>query len=310
MELRSTSGIRVAQTAANMQSQAASVAKWQQAIASGRRLEKPSDGPSDFVAMIDYKARSVRIDTLKTAINDSTTTLNEGVSHLTEAHDVLTKAFTLAADGANAATDDRAYPAIAAEVDALLTRMIEIGNAQPGGRFLFGGTKTATKPFTVATTNLNGQPETIVYNGSDERSKGIIGSGQTVDTTYAGGRVFQDPSADVFQSLIALRNDLQDTSLNQTAKAQALNVRMAEIDKARNRLTATMGEQASSLENLEALNNRLGDVKVNVEGRLGDISGTDFAEAAIKFQEQQNAFQATLAMSAKIFDASLLDFIR
>ena len=145
MDLRTTASTRVAHAVANLQSQTAAIGDWQAKISSGKRLERPSQGPSDFVSLIDYKARDLRLSTSLGTISDATNDLNEGVSHLTEAGQVLTKAHALASDGANAATDGQQYEALASEVEGLLGRLIDLGNAKVGGRYLFGGTATTTQ---------------------------------------------------------------------------------------------------------------------------------------------------------------------
>lgn len=309
MDLRSTVGTRVANAVSNLQSQAASTAHWQQQIASGKKLVKPSDAPSDFVQMIDYKSRSLRFDTHLTAIANSTTTLNDSVNQLQDAQNVLTKAQLLATDGANAPTDDQAYEAIATEVDALLDQMFGLANSKSGGRYLYGGAATTTPPFQITARDSAGNPTAISYSGSDDPSRGIIGAGQNVDTNYAGNRIFQQPGADVFQSLMSLRDNLRDTSMDQPTKSSAINQRLQEITTARAQLLTTMGQQSSSLENLDALKTRVEDAQVNVAGRVGELEGTDFAQAAVKFQEQMNSLQATLAVTAKIFDSSMLSFM-
>jgi flagellar hook-associated protein 3 FlgL len=293
-----------------MSTQSNAIAKAQQEIASGKRLERPSQGASDFVTLIDYRSRDLRLKTFQDSINDTTTSLNDGVSHLTEAEEILTTAHRLGSEGANAATDDNAYEALATNVDALIERLLTVANSQSGGRYLFAGAASTTQPFEVTARDAAGRPTTIDYRGSDERSKGIIAPGQTVDTIYSGNRVFQSPGADVFQSLIDLRDTLRNPAPDQNTRATTLNARIKEIEVARKSVLSTVGEQASSLENLEALKFRIDDVRVNVQGRMGEIEGTDFAEAAVRFQEQQNAFQATLSVTAKIFEASLVDFVR
>lgn len=308
MELRTTTGSRVASAVANLQAQAAATAKWQTQIASGKRLNKPSDGASDFAALIDYRARDLRLGTSLGTIADAANSLNEGVNHLTEAQSVLTRAHGLAADAANGSSDAATYEAVATEIDGLLARFVDLSNAKTGDRYLFGGTATTTQPFAVTATDASGRPTAIAYQGSDERSKGVVGQGQTVDTIYAGNETFQ-AGPDAFQTLMTLRDNLRDPGLTQPQRADLLNQRMAELEASRTTVLNAVGEQSSNLENLQALQTRVQDVRVSVQGRAGELEGTDFAEAAVKFQEQQNAFQATLAVTNKIFAVSMLDYM-
>src|SRR5581483_616654 len=94
------------------------------------------------------------------------------------------------------------YEALAEEVDSLIGRALNAANSQQDGKYLFSGTAIDTPPFTVATTTANGQPATIAYDGSPDRSRVLIGPGQTVEARYSGSAVFQQAGTDVFQALI------------------------------------------------------------------------------------------------------------
>jgi flagellar hook-associated protein 3 FlgL len=308
MEFRTTTGTRTNTAIAHLQSQAAGTAKWQTQILTAKRLNKPSDGASDFVSLVDLKSRELRLGTSLGTIADAANSLNEGVNHLTEAHSVLTRAHDLASDAANTHTDATSYEAIASEIDSLLGRFVDLANAKVGDRYLFGGTATTTPPYEITATDANGKPTAITYRGSDERSKGVVGQGQTVDTIYAGNQTFQ-PGPDAFQVLMTLRDNLRDPSLSQAQRSDLLNQRMAELETTRTTVINTVGEQASSLESLQALQTRVQDVRINVQARAGELEGADFAEATVKFQEQQNAFQATLAVTSKIFAVSMVDYM-
>lgn len=310
MDIRTTVGTRVARAQSSLQSQSASTAKYQQQITSGVKIERPSDGSVEFVTLIDYKARDARLGNYKETINSATLALNSGVNYLTEANSVLTKAFDLGLDGANAATDGPASLAIATEVDAILDRMIDLSNAKNGDSYMFGGTKISDPPFVVTARDTQGRPLAVSYQGSDERSKGSVSQGYTVDTLYPGNRIFQESGGDAFTSLMALRDALRDTSSPQNVRSTNINAALSQIQNARANVQSTMGEQASSLENLEGINTRIDDLRVNIKERIGTLENTDYAEASVKYQEQQNAFQATLLVTSKMFEFSLMDFVR
>jgi flagellin-like hook-associated protein FlgL len=53
----------------------------------------------------------------------------------------------------------------------------------------------------------------------------------------------------------------------------------------------------------------IGDAKLDFNARAGDLEGTDYAEAVVKMQEAQTALQAIYAVTARLADPGLLDFI-
>lgn len=310
MQVRITSYGRVETAIANLQNQSARVAQWQERISTGLRLNRASDNPSDYSRMLVSKARDQRIDTHLANIAEATAQLNQGVSMLTEANDILVQAQNIARDGANASTGDEAYAALATTVDGLIRRMLEVSNSKFGNRQLFGGTATDTASFVVGSTDANGNPTSILYQGADERAQGSISPDLTVDINYTGEQIFLNNAGNVFQSLMNLRDILRQPGLTQNQRADQLNQNLAQLESARTVVQGTIGEQSSNLENLEALKNRFGEVRLTLRERTAELENADMAEAVIRYQEQMNAFTATLSVSAKLFDVSILDFIR
>ena len=70
-------------------------------------------------------------------------------------------------------------------------RALKAGNSQPDGKSIFGGTAINTPPFRVATTDAQGRPLTIAYDGAAERTRTLTGPNQTVDTRFTGSEVFR-----------------------------------------------------------------------------------------------------------------------
>jgi flagellar hook-associated protein 3 FlgL len=281
----------------------------QQAISTGVRVQQPSDGPAAYLGARQADALVRRLDAYVTTTGDATNGLNASVSALQDVTQLLTNAAGLASQGINATTDSSSFGALAAQVDGLIDRMLALGNTQVDGRYLYGGTATQQPPFKVTAQNAAGAPTTIAYQGATQRARALIGPGQTVDTHYAGSQVFQG-NGDVFQALMGLRDTLRDTTLTSTARTQALTQQMGQLETARTGVLQTVGEQSAALESLDAVQTRLSDVQVSLKERSGDLVGTDFADAVVRLQAEQTAYQAALSVAAKTFTPGLLDLLR
>jgi flagellar hook-associated protein 3 FlgL len=310
MNLRVTPQTQVNRSIGNMQRQTAMMANLQEQISSSVRVNRPSDAPSDYVNIVKTKAENGQLDAYMASMNDAKSVLNESTSALTEANRLLTRAAAIASEGASASTDAPAREALAVEMDNIIRRAIDIGNTRADGKYLFGGADTLEKPFEVATTDSQGRPLTVTYNGSDDRARNRIGPDNTVDTFYAGNQIFQRSGADAFATLIQLRDNLRDTTINDTQRAVVLNQRMADMETVRSQFMSVIGEQSSDAQNLESLTQRMRDLQTNNAVRIGDLENTDYAEVVVRYQEQQNLYQATLSISSRMFDATLLDYLR
>lgn len=312
MNIRVTGQTQTSNAIANMRQRAAELAKFQDQVSSGLRIKGPSDDPTAFTALSQAKAASARLGAYAQNVSDSTAVLNSGVSTLQDVTGALVRAKQIAIEGADATagTDPNSIEALAREVDGIIDRVLKASNSQPDGKSVFGGTSTAAQPFRVATTDAQGRPATIAYDGASERTRALTGPNQTVDTRFTGAEVFQQPGADVFQSLIALRDTLRDTTLDATARSAAFQQRLGDLDAARNAIGDITGEQAATLATLDSLQSLTSDVKLTADVRIGELAGTDFAEAVVKMQEQETALQAIYATTAKLLEPGLLDFIR
>jgi flagellar hook-associated protein 3 FlgL len=310
MNVRVTNQTQSANALFFLRQQAGEAAKWQDQLSSGQKVKASSDNPAAYAAITQSVAISRRTGTYQQTLNDATADLNTGVSSLVDAGQVMGKARELAIRAANSGNDASEYEAYATEVDSLLNEMLDISNRQSDGRYLFGGTADGAKPFRVDTLTPGGRPATIAYDGAAERASGRIGPSQTVDTKYVGSQVFQASGADVFAELIGLRDDLRNGTLTAGAKAKAISTRIGTLEAAQRQLGSTTGEQSAALAGMESLQQRLVDLKLNADSRVTDLAGTDYAEAVVKLKEQETAYQATLGVTSRLIQPSLLDFIR
>lgn len=298
---------------ANIQARNAQLVKYQDQISSGVRIARASDDPGSYPALAQARAAAKRLDSYTQTVGDATSVLNASVNALQDVNDVLVRARQIALEAGNATTEGEptSREALATELDGLIGRALTAANSQPDGKTLFAGTAFATAPFRVATTDAAGRPATVVYDGSTDRTRTITGRGTTVDTRYVGSDVFQQPGADTFASLIALRDTLRGTIPPGSSYSQQITLRIGEVDAARTAIGEATGEQASNLATLDALQKLIGDARVDTAARASDLESTDYAEAVVKLKEQETALQAIYAVTAKQAQTNtgLLSFI-
>lgn len=311
MNIRVTSQMQANDVILNMQQQSARLAKYQNQVSSGFRVSQPSDDPFAFAEASHAQASSDNLTAYSQTNTDASSTLNSAVSALTSVNNILVQAKQLAQEANNSTTNSNPteLAAIANQVSGLITQALSVANSQPDGNSLFAGSAITTVPFSVATTNAAGQPETIAYNGATQASSALVGPGQTVDTRYAGNAVFQQSGGDVFKALISLRDNLQNTALTGSAQSQAFAQNLTDMSNALSAIGNVTAQQSSSLATLQAVQNLNTNLKTSVDEQIGTLKGTDYADATVKMQEQQTSLQATYATAYQLFQTSLLNFI-
>jgi flagellar hook-associated protein 3 FlgL len=302
MELRITPQIIAANAIANAQEQTDQLGILQQEASTGLRILQPSDDPSAALQVMSDQAQNNRLNVYHQNITDAESKLNSSVSTLNQVSNLLTQAKDLGLQGSNSGNTPQAYQAMADQVDSILKEVIQLGNTQQNGQYLYGGTASQTQPFT---TNTQGQ---VVYNGSDQSMSEPIGQGQQAQTLFAGSQVFQSP--DVFQALSSLRDALANANnLSSPAQITAVQQTLSGLDNANTNILDVVGQQSASLQNLQSIDQQIQDVKSQTTQQIGNLQNADLSQVVVGMQEQQNLLQATLYSAAQVINTSLLNFI-
>lgn len=199
-----------AQTAA-IDDQAAAYAEIGAQLSSGKRLNAPSDDPGqigqDLALHISVDTVTQQATNVKNSISELTST-DSALSSLTA---VLQSVRTLAIQGASDTLTSQQRTALASQVDELLQQSIAIGNTQYGGKYVFAGTSTTANPPVVSQGSPIGG---VSFTGNEQVQGQLVYNNQqfALSTTFQSAFNFQssDGSPDVFQTLIRLRNTLQN----------------------------------------------------------------------------------------------------
>jgi flagellar hook-associated protein 3 len=118
-------------------------------------------------------------------------------------------------------------------------------------------------------------------------------------------------TSSVFQALIDLRDELLNTrQLTGQDWKDAMTRRLGEIQRVHEHLLEVIGEQSVSLENLDALEFRANDYKLETQRVIAAAESLDVSQAVVELQSEQNALQFTYAVSVQLMTTSLLDFLR
>ncbi len=303
----------------NTQRTQASMAKLQDQLSSGLRLQRPSDGPGEMVHVLKNRQADTRMSAHLATIRDATVALDASSTALTDAKNVLTRAKDLALQAANTATSDpSADEALAKEIDGALSSLLRIANRQlPDGQFLFSGTANQTTPFVIAATDSAGRPTQINYQGTADSSQVLIGPGETLDTLIPGD-VFRLPQSgnnsgttDAFQILMNLRDDIRNThGLSSTDRNAALSQHLEKLDDMTTGVLDALVTQGVQSELLSQWQERVSDLQISLQKQNDELESVDVAATITDLTQYQNLYQVSLSLIQQVNSLSLSDFLR
>jgi flagellar hook-associated protein 3 len=187
MTIRPTQKSNFDLVAAGIRRNLITLVRAQEQIATGKRILRPSDdGIGTAISMslsrqkAGVEAHLTGVESVQPVLATSTLQLEEASSLLTES-----RALTLQALNGTQSTSDRR--SLADQIDQIASSLLEIGNSQFGGHYLFGGTETGHPPY----SELDGPNDKFVEYGGDSLQKRIrIGKGTFVEVNLPGNQVF------------------------------------------------------------------------------------------------------------------------
>jgi flagellar hook-associated protein 3 FlgL len=117
----------------------------QKTIASGKRINNPSDDPVAARKVLDYRNTLTSIEQYSENIVFGKTRLEFSETVLDEAHDLLNTAINLAINESSGTLDTRSISI--EEVKALHDQILHLSNSKVGEDYLFAGHQSDTVPF-------------------------------------------------------------------------------------------------------------------------------------------------------------------
>lgn len=193
----------------------------------------------------------------------------------------------------------------------------------PGGEVIYIDTTAITAGFNgtvdiaaAGTLSTDGGSTEIAIDFSANQvvTNSATGTVTNIDSTgihIAGSdHIEYVGTADAFGVLIELRDELRNVrQLPQDQWHDAIERRIADLDRVREDILRIIGQQSVSLENLDALERRSQDLQLETHNVISQLESADISEVVINLQNEQNLLQFTFAATSVVMDQSLLNFL-
>ncbi len=204
---------------------------------------------------------------------------------------------------------------------SLDTDLMVIG---PDGEKVYVNTTTITPGFSGTvdltadgTLSIDGGLTSTAINFSanqqvvDSRD-GTLVNLNTTGTVMAGTDQVEFPgTSDIFAVVNQLRADLLNSrNMESSARADSLNRRLADVEQIQDHLLDMVGVQSVSMEQMERLQTRTGDLKLAEKSDYSDTVSADISEAVLRLQELNNLQQFTMAAVSKLLTPNLLSYLQ
>lgn len=180
---RTTSSLMSQQLVANLANQQTALAKLQQQISTGKQLLSASDNPLAASQILALNTAIYQQATFQNNIDTNQGFLSVTDQALSTVNDAVNQAKSIASAGLNTPDSSISRIDYANQIDALIQTIVNAGNTQYNGRYLFGGSYGTTPPF----TDLNG---VVRYNGDSQSLQTFANTDSLVANNVDGQTAF------------------------------------------------------------------------------------------------------------------------
>ncbi len=287
----------------NLQSNKALLDKIQEQGTSRQAINRPSDDPVGTAKSLQVRNAQAANAQYGRNIDDGNGWLGTVDTTLTATTNIMNRIRDLTVQGANDGTmSPTAKQAITTELTSLKSQLLTQANVTYLGRSIFAGNSTAGVAF---------DPTTYAYTGDPTNASTVqrrVDANTLVRVDANGAAVFGTANAD--PTLDTSVFTLIDNIVSDLNSGTNIGARLTEIDT---RMQAIRGQQAVTGTNQTMLT-RAEDANsnrtVSLEAQRSSVEDVDLAKVILDLQTQQTTYQASLAITAKVLQPSLMDFLR
>lgn len=312
----------------------------QQQMTSGKEIRRPSDNP--FKA-----ARAMQLHTDINAnkqynenITDTINWLDTTDTALGQAGDVLQKVRELLLSGGNAAygTDER--KAIKDEIGERVGELTQILNTNFDGKYVFGGTRGATKPVITTTDKSSGNNQISYYkrdggiidttssDPTDVNELNMIKSKLEVEVSQGVTMEYNVTASDLmeFTNENGTQIDLSEvlkkalnhldgkndagTVRDDSSTSKLTNEDLTSLDNVITNLLKIRSEVGAKQNRMDSAKDKNSDENFNMTEILSKTEDIDITEKTMEYANMQTVYMASLQTSAKVLQPTLLDYLR
>lgn len=282
----------MAQTAQrNLQSNLARLAELQDQASSRKAINRPSDDPAAAADSLRVRADLRATEQYGRNIDDGDAWLTTLDAALGSTTDVLGRAHELTLRAINGSLSPSAREALAVEIESLRTELLSVANTEYQGRTVFAGNSDAGVAFNEDLTfNTSGPVERRISDGTKVR----------VDAD--GSAVFGTGNASAFALLDTIAADLRSgggVSAHLTALEDRIATVRSEHTSVGTRHARILGAREATVEKMGAL-----------EAQRAGVEDVDLAQVILDMKIQETAYQTALAVTARVLQPTLMDFLR
>ena len=285
----------------NLNTQTSRVLKYQKQLSSLKEVSKPSDDPLTVSKILDLNDGISQNNKYIGTINDAIDWTNVQDSALEQANNSLGRIRTLIQSAANGTMTPADRKAIRSDIEGEIASFADAVNTNFGGRYVFAGENTKTKPFDLKIENNN---VSFDYKGTNDNLSREVSPGVDVDLQTNGNEIINFGGTEMEAYFNEILTALDDDN---TEKLGGELLGLAE--QASEKVVGVRANVGSTFKRLEAAKERNEAEKINLKSILSNKEDIDLAEKYMEYTMEKTAYEVSLQMGTKVLQSNILNYL-
>ncbi|MFC0477861.1 flagellar hook-associated protein FlgL [Robertmurraya beringensis] len=293
--MRVTQGMLASNSIRNLSNSYTQMGKYQDQLATGKKITKPSDDPVVAMKGMYYRSNLTEVEQYKRNLSESYLWMENSEAGIEQVNEALQRVRELTVQGSNGTLSESDKEAIAREVEQIKKDIMTVANTQIAGRYIFNGTNTSNPPVAdggngALQANLN------TNNYLVEVSRGV-----SLKANINPDNIFNQ---ELFDTLQGIQETLEGIGTGD------LNILLGTLDKRLDILSAERSELGARYNRLEMVEARIDQQEVIATRILSDNEDADVERVILDLTTQESIHRAALSVGARIIQPTLMDFLR
>lgn len=306
--MRITNNMLSSQLLLNLNRNAQQMNNTQTQMATGMKINKPSDDPVGITYSLRYRAELASNEQYQKNVDSATSWLDFNDTVMDQAGSIVQRLRELTVQASTGTNPQSALDSIKEEVTQLKEQLIDVANSKLNGKYIFNGETYDIKPYQF-TKDADGYSDTTdVASVVTDTGKinFIVGESVQLPINVTGTEVFGNDKEE--DNLFVVMNTILQALTDGDQKE--LSNQLGTIDSRMDKMLAIRSEIGAKTNRIELMMGRLDDLGVNLTNLQAKVEDADYAELVMNSKIQENIYNASLSAGSKIISASLVDFLR
>lgn len=277
----------------------------QREVASGRRLEIPSDDPDSVSHLLQVRAELARLDQNRQDLQRVNTEAEAADAAMQSGVKLMDRVRTLATQGASSFVSTETRQGLADEVGDILKRLVALANTESDGRYIFAGDNDLQPPYIWDDAAVAPAMPWGLYQGTGANRKVEHPTGALMSIARDAQAIFANPDDDR-NALLQVKRVFDSLSTDDVTTLRDAHQKLGTA-------TAHLNSQLTFYGNVLSRVGEATDVNAQMSLRLESIRATvedaDMASSIVQVQELQFQREAALQIRSYAQKRSLFDYI-